>query len=900
MAGEIIYGGCRSCHINCGAACTVEGGRLVNVDGAGPEHHGFGKVCLRGMAGSQFAYSPTRVKYPLKRAGKRGEGKWERVSWDDAVKEIARKIYDMSQEYGPETFVLPGRTGRHDMGWIAHRIARTIGTPNNYYGPIQVCLMPQFHGQVQFGSQLAQPNGCSPADLRISVGTETAYSWEVLSGFQGLLKMKSGSKTVIFDPVCGPAASHADVWMPVRPGTDLAWCLCVIRHLLSTGTYDSGFATEYTNAPFLVREDTGDLLRESDVKPTGSRTRYLVWDESEGHPKWWDVDEVQWEGGESGRAHYETLVELFYQNKTSSEYSPAILPASCKPALFGEFEVEGIAGRRIKCKPVLQKLWENVEGWTFEKTAKVTWLDPVRLEQVANMISEASLIDFYEGAQYMSTNTSQFLNAMAILKMLTGNVDQPSAAMDQFYPVTPTAFPGEFDISFAEGLPIEQKRKRLGYYEHRIGCGFAFEEWSKWQPLRPENADGLLLFPDVGCVLKAAETGEPYEVHGIIAISSNWLMHDPSTARWMRLLEDESKIQLHVVTEIVMTPTAEMADYVLPAQMWAERNYLQWGVGGADVNKKFYHRAIEPIGEARHDYEFGAMLAKELEAIDPSYNNGLLNPTTNRFFAGEYGKLWPADTIDEQRDLLCRRFLGKTFEECLEAGIAVPPDIEQTPPRFAKYQIAGKFPTDTGKANMFSTLHHMAGYPALPVYIEPAESPYSQPGTAEEYPLILTTGKRQAGFFHSEFRQIPWAREVNPVPEVFVNPVTAAEYGVQHGDWVWVEAPPSHGRAPLNKVMGRLSTRLMVVPGVVSYSQHAWWRPEKEAADEAHGALEWNVEALLEADNRAPETGTPGLRSQLCKIYKCTEDDIRKYQPMITREQLEAFMPMSEEEVRNA
>lgn len=900
MAKEVIYGGCRSCHINCGARCFVEDGRLVGIDGVGPERNGFGKVCLRGMAGHQFAYSPTRVKYPLKRAGKRGEGKWVRISWDQAVQEIAKRIYDMSQEYGPETFVLPGRTGRHDMGWIAHRIARTIGTPNNYYGPIQVCLMPQFHGQVQFGSQLAQPNGCSPADLRVSVGTETAYSWEVLSGFQNLLKLKNQSKTVIFDPVYGPAASHADVWMPVRPGTDLAWCMCMIRHLLETGTYDAPFVTEYTNAPFLVRGDTGDLLRESDVKPAGRRSRYMVWDELEGRPKWWDVDEVQWEGGESGRAHYETLVDLFYRNKTSSEYSPAVLPASCKPALFGEFEVAGVAGRSVKCKPVAQCLYDNVREWTFERTAEVTWLDAAKLEQVANMISEANLIDFYEGAQYMSTNASQFLNAMAILKMLTGNVDQPSAVMDQFYPVTPTAFPGEYDISFAEGLPIEQKRKRLGYYEHRIGCGFAFEEWSKWQPLRPENADGLLLFPDVGCVLKAAETGEPYEVHGIIAISSNWLMHDPSTARWMRLLEDESKIQLHVVTEIVMTPTAEMADYVLPAQMWAERNYLAWGVGGADPTKKFFNRAIEPIGEAKHDYEFGAMLAHELEKYDPSYNYGLLNPTTNRFFAGEYGKLWPADTIDEQRDLLCRRFLGKTLEECLAAGQAVPPDLELTPPRFAKYQIAGKFPTDTGKANMFSTLHYAAGYPALPVYTEPAESPYSQPDLAKEYPLVLTTGKRQAGFFHSEFRQVPWAREVNPVPEVFVNPRTAAEYGVAHGDWVWVEAPPTHGRAPMNKIMGRLSTRLMVVPGVVSYSQHAWWRPEKAVDDELHGALEWNAECLLEADNRAPETGTPGLRSQLCRIYKCTAEDIERYQPMITREQLEAFMPMSDEEVSNA
>lgn len=895
---EKIYSGCRSCHVNCGVECTVVNGRLERVDPTGPEHNGTGKICLRGMAAPQFAYTPTRLRYPLKRAGKRGEGQWERISWDQAVQEIARKIYDMSQEYGPETFVLPGRTGRHDMGWIAHRIARTIGTPNNYYGAIQVCLLPQFHGCVHFGSQLAQPTGMSPADLRVCVGVERAYSHPIVSGFEHLMKQQFDCKWVVFDPVAGPFALHADLWCPVRPGTDLAWCMAMIRHLIETGTYKEDFVKRWTNAPFLVREDNGALLRESDVMLGGSPDRYLVWNEVTASPAWWDADEVQWEGGVSGRAHYDKLVEGFYRNQEGTEPSPAVMPDSVSPALMGTYRVAlAGSGFEITCKPVLQKLWENVEPWTFQKAAEVTQVPAEKLEQAAKMIAEANMIDFMEGSEYMATNASQYLNAMSILKMLTGNVDNPAAEMDQLYPVTPMAFPGEFDISYADGLPIEQKRKRLGYYEHRIGCGFAWEEWSAWQPLRPENADGVLCFPDVGCVLDAAETGKPYPVHGIIAISSNWLMHDPSTARWMRLLEDEEAIQLHVVTDLVMTPTAEMADYVLPAQTWMERNYLMWGVAGSDPKKKFFRRAIQPICEARHDYEFGAALAKELEKLDPSYNHGLLNPGTSRFYAGEYGTFWEADTIDGQRDILCREFLGKTLEECLELGAVAPPGFEAGPAQHDKYLISGKFPTDTGKCNMYSTLHYNAGYPPLPVYTEPAESPVSRPDTAREYPYVLSTGKRQAGFFHSEFRQLPWMREVNPVPEVFMNPATAAECGVTHGDWVWVEAPPTEGRAPMNRIMGQVSFRLPSLPGIVTYSQHAWWRPEKAATDDLHGAFEWNAEALLECTNRAPETGTPGLRSQLCKVYPCTPEEVEAHHPMITRDEMEAFAPMPQKEV---
>jgi anaerobic selenocysteine-containing dehydrogenase len=241
-------------------------------------------------------------------------------------------------------------------------------------------------------------------------------------------------------------------------------------------------------------------------------------------------------------------------------------------------------------------------------------------------------------------------------------------------------------------------------------------------------------------------------------------------------------------------------------------------------------------------------------------------------------------------------FAHKGWYESLK-DTKVSYDTTGAPEKFQRYEVSGKFPTDSGKINLFSVLHQKSGYPALPVYTEPYESPVSRPDLAEEYPLVLSTGKRQAGWFHSEFRQIPWIRETQPVPEVFINPDTAAKYGVTHGDWVWVESPPEGGRAPHNKVMGQVSFRLISRPGVLTYSQHGWWRPERSATEDLHGALEWNCEALLETDNVAPETGTAGLRSQLCKVYKCTDEDIAKYRPMITREELEGLMPVAEEEM---
>lgn len=895
-----VFSQCRACHLNCATYATVKNGRLEKVEAVPREEGGHGRICLRGMAGPQFLYSPSRVRYPLRRAGKRGEGKWERISWDEAVNEIAEKIYAMSQKYGPETFVLPGRTGRHDMGWIAHRIARTIGTPNNYYGAIQLCFLPMFHEQIAFGSYVATNFGMSPSALWVTFGVEANYGRSVVAGHGQEAREASGMKHIALDPVAGPHALKADEWLPIRPGTDLAYCLCVIRHMIEQGQYEDDFVRTWSNAPFLVREDTGALLRESDIDKHGKEERYLVWDEVSGSVKYWDAKEIQWEGGASGLAHYEMLEESFYEGKAATELSPATRPDDVKPALFGTYSVKlARHGIEVKVKPAFQVLADLVDPWDYEHTASVTGLDAEQIKRTAEMIGTMNPVEFFQGTQYQSTNTSQYLNAVTILKIMKGQVDNPdpgATVMTQFYPVSPMLFPSEFDISFADGLPLEQKRKRLGYYEHRIGCGYTFEDWSKWHPVRPTNSDGLLVYPDIGCVLDAAETGKPYEVHGIIAICSNWLMHDPATARWMRLLEDESKIQLHVVTEVVMTPTAELADYVLPAVTYLERNYFDVNSGMETGMRKCYNKAVEPICEARHDYEFGAMLSDALEKIDPSYGHGLLNPETSAFWAGEHGRFWPCKTIDEERDLWARTFFGMSFEECLEAHRAFKPGFD-VGPIGNRFLYSGKFPTDTGKANFYSTMHYKAGYPPLPLYDEPMESPVSRPDLAEKYPLVLSTGKRQAGFFHSEFRGSPWMREVNPVPEVFINPETARQFGIEHGDWIWVESPETGGRAPLNKIMGKASFRLMTMPGVVAYSQHGWWRPEKKPTEGLRGGLEWNCEAIVQTTDRSPETGTPGLRSQLCTIYKCTEDDIEKYQPMITREQLEKLMPMSEEEM---
>src|SRR5208283_4352505 len=97
------------------------------------------------------------------------------------------------------------------------------------------------------------------------------------------------------------------------------------------------------------------------------------------------------------------------------------------------------------------------------------------------------------------------------------------------------------------------------------------------------------------------------------------------------------------------------------------------------------------------------------------------------------------------------------------------------------------FTTPSGKVELWSSLLEEWGLDPLPYYEEPPFSPYSTPDLAKEYPLILGTGRRSFAFFHSEHRQIPWLREIDPDPIVEISPETAAKLEIRNGDWVWLE-----------------------------------------------------------------------------------------------------------------
>ena len=282
-----------------------------------------------------------------------------------------------------------------------------------------------------------------------------------------------------------------------------------------------------------------------------------------------------------------------------------------------------------------------------------------------------------------------------------------------------------------------------------------------------------------------------------------------------------------------MTPTAELADYVLPATTWLERDECcdQRYVNCIAARQK----AVQPLFESRDDIRMIIDLWRRM-------------PWAERGYA-------PWKSAGEFND--CRvNAMGMTFEEFKEKGYVT---VETA---YKQYEEEG-FTTPTGKVELYSTIFEKHGHDALPTYVEPPESPVSTPELLKEYPYILITGGRTIEYYHSSGRQIEPLRKRTPDPQLEVHPETARKENLEEGDWVWVETPQVKGERVRFKV--RFFSEASIQRPL--HAQHGWWFPENPAPD--HGCFESNIDVVLSDDPpREPICGSVPTRGTLCKIYK--------------------------------
>jgi len=236
---------CRSCHGECGVIAHVKDGKVVKVEGDPDSPISHGTMCAKGLAITQLAYHPDRILHPMKKVGEKLSGKWERITWDEALDTIAAKFQAVVDEYGPEYIVVGQGTGR-DYESHLYRFANQLGTPN-------VLTAGHFCYVSRVSSSLITCGNLPVVDYYINEpkciviwGTNPMWTNpDEYTGENFMRALKNGAKLINVDPRKSFYAGRADLWLQIRPGTDGALAFGFHHVIIEEELYDKDFVENY-------------------------------------------------------------------------------------------------------------------------------------------------------------------------------------------------------------------------------------------------------------------------------------------------------------------------------------------------------------------------------------------------------------------------------------------------------------------------------------------------------------------------------------------------------------------------------------------------------------------------------------------------------------------------------
>lgn len=390
-----------NCHASprCGITAHVQAGRITKIEpGTFPLPEYDRRVCAMGMARLEYQYHRDRLRFPLKRTAARGEGKWQRISWDEAYDVIAENLHAIAARYGTRSLAFiagSGAAGLLTKG-SAHRFAAAIGGTASRAGGVDYGVPKGL--EYMFGvpaSTYFRPGGHEFAD---AVNSRLILLWggngadTRLVDFHFIAEaQRRGAKVVCIDPNRTATAQKADQWISLRPGTDTALAVSLLHEILENGWHDDDFLRLHTNAPFLVRGDNKALLREADVRMGGGAS-YMAWD------------------------------------AVSQRAVPAITTSA--GALLGSYRLTLAGGISIDCAPAFQLLRDFAREYPVQRAAEITGVPAKVIGDLARELGSrkpASIrIGYGVDRWYYCDYTAR---AAANLIVATGNIAVPGAGI---------------------------------------------------------------------------------------------------------------------------------------------------------------------------------------------------------------------------------------------------------------------------------------------------------------------------------------------------------------------------------------------------------------------------------------------------------------------------------------
>jgi anaerobic selenocysteine-containing dehydrogenase len=554
---------CPLCVSRCGARATVADGTFtLSRD---PSHPTGDALCVKGKAAPDITFHPDRLQHPLKRTAPKGadDPGWQRITWDEALDTVADRLAVLAREHGSESVVFasvsPSTSAIADcVDWI-QRLQRAFGSPN-ILTSMELCGWGRHLASVYtYGASVPgsyMPDleraecilywGYNPMVSRLAHATTTRAA------------LRRGAKLVVVDPRQAGFATKADPWLQVRPGTDAALALAITNVMIERGWYDEPFVRRWTNAPLLVRTDTGRLLRAGDLAAVdGDSGHHVAWDELAGECVLLDPDARGTDVDDHDRL-----------------------------AITGTIEVPTTDGT-VACRPAFDLVAQECRAMAPPVAEEITSVPAAEIERAAQVLWEHRPVAFYtwSGLEQHS-GTTQIIRAINVLYALTGCLDVPGGNV-MFTPV-PTNPIGGMEL-----LDPAQRAKAIGFDDRPMG------------PAR----FGFITGEDF---YTAALEGRPYRARGLVSFGSNLVMAQGDSARGRDALR---ALDFHVHLDMFMSPTADQADIVLPVTGAFEAAGLKVGFEISQEAQSLVQLRtplVPPVGEARPDIDVIFDLATRL------------------------------------------------------------------------------------------------------------------------------------------------------------------------------------------------------------------------------------------------------------------------------------------------
>lgn len=583
------------------------------------------KGCQKGCSYSELMYSKPRVTEPLKRVGERGAGEWEKISWEQALTEIAEKMVAVIKDNDPGSIVLDGGSNA-----FAVTTGNAMQAFSDLFDAVSLDAGAEVGDEQQGVALTYGDGGGGPSiddvfysDLLFIWGGNPTYTQIPTAHFFNEARY-NGTKVVCISPDFSPSAVHADLWVPIKPGTDAALALSMCQVMVEEDIYDADLIREQTDLPCLVRMDTGQRLTEADLEKSGSSEQFYQFDSVKS--------------------------ELFKLDTNSLSLGGRV------PALEGKYEIETLDGV-VTVQPTFVLLKQRLQDYSPAKSGIICDIPAQTIVTLARMMANAKAA-MNEG----NTGTSKLFHGDLIQRSQIlafvlgghlGNKGSGFISAPYYFPDGGLDFIKDTNMvkelrwgmvkkygfslvkDYLTGKDMHRTMHRL--YDDVFGeTGFMTNGTLFWNvhgglmERTMANSDTELQRP-LAEYLQEAEDNNWMELSDLKKqtpkVMFHWAGNSLRRVRRANTMRDElwPKLELTVAVDIRLSSTAMYADYVLPVVGPYERTEA-YGLF-VPTATPYYHSldaAVENVGKSNDDWHIMCELAKRIEKASrkldcPSY-----------------------------------------------------------------------------------------------------------------------------------------------------------------------------------------------------------------------------------------------------------------------------------------